>query len=750
MTIASGGKAPIDSLAVHWPLASALIATAILFLCVGAADAAPKVIEERETAVLPAPTGFDPSFFFPHAMVMDGGRIMVSNMCALETACVFLYERNAAGRWTFVAEILRVQGEPNSGLSRLALEGDVLAVTFKNALHVVERIAGQWRHTAALSTPSPIRAMGEHVQIDRGTIVVAGESGRFQGVIFRKNAAGQWGYVAHVTGGPRHQDFGVGYGFKVDISGSTVAVPSPFLDLQTFLWSGSVFLFTEVNGVWTQEAEIRYPLEGEVPPGFGSMVELEGDTLVIDGHLFLRSGGAWTYATRIQSPDLLSAPGGLAIAGDLIAQDSDDAGRGFGGSILVYQRNGAEVRPVAQLYPSALVSSDPHVLSFSGRTVVAQVGDFARAIMRFELPADLSQPAIVQDDFQDGNANGWNPSNISDWSVGTAGGSRVYRQASFAAESHSVLTNAVWTNQSAQVDVTPTAIQGTNRFVGLAVRFKDASNYYYVALRSSSRLELRKKVNGTFITLASAPYGVALNQRYRLRVEAIGSRIRAYVNDGSMIEAVDRSHVEGSAALLTWGARANFDNVVVTPNPLRTYFADSFSDHYMHEWTKEFGAWVDPPEPVDEEESDPFAHLRNFAQTSTTGKGRATAGVSIDDMHVQARARATSALAPGAWFGVMARHIDDRNFYYLRLGDGRVSIRKFVNGSFFELAGAPFTVNSNVDYALRLEVVGTKLRGYVNDRPLLEASDSSHAAGRYGLATNQTAVRFDDVLVQQP
>jgi len=86
----------------------------------------------------------------------------------------------------------------------------------------------------------------------------------------------------------------------------------------------------------------------------------------------------------------------------------------------------------------------------------------------------------------------------------------------------------------------------------------------------------------------------------------------------------------------------------------------------------------------------------------------------------------------------------------LRVGDGRVSIRKFVNGSFLELAGVPFTVNSNVTYTLRLEVVGTSLRGYVNNQFFVEASDAAHAAGRYGLATNLTAVRFDDVRVQQP
>jgi hypothetical protein len=38
----------------------------------------------------------------------------------------------------------------------------------------------------------------------------------------------------------------------------------------------------------------------------------------------------------------------------------------------------------------------------------------------------------------------------------------------------------------------------------------------------------------------------------------------------------------------------------------------------------------------------------------------------------------------------------------------------------------------------------------VNNQFYAEATDATHTQGRYGLATNNTAVRFDDVRVQQP
>jgi hypothetical protein len=38
----------------------------------------------------------------------------------------------------------------------------------------------------------------------------------------------------------------------------------------------------------------------------------------------------------------------------------------------------------------------------------------------------------------------------------------------------------------------------------------------------------------------------------------------------------------------------------------------------------------------------------------------------------------------------------------------------------------------------------------VNDNLVLEANDSSHARGQYGLATFKTAATFDDFLVWEP
>jgi hypothetical protein len=192
---------------------------------------------------------------------------------------------------------------------------------------------------------------------------------------------------------------------------------------------------------------------------------------------------------------------------------------------------------------------------------------------------------------------------------------------------------------------------------------------------------------------------------------------------------------------------------LVTPNALATLFSDPFQVGPTRRWIKTGeGTWVDPPEEgSDPDFPDPYENQRNFRQTSTSGGARAHTGVATTgDQIVQARVRADT-LTPTGWFGVMARRMGDANYYYLKVGAaGVASIRKLVNGAIVELAQVPFPVSTNRWYTLRLEVVGNQLRAYIDGRFLMEATDSSHTAGKYGLVTYRAAATFDDVDVKEP
>ena len=180
-----------------------------------------------------------------------------------------------------------------------------------------------------------------------------------------------------------------------------------------------------------------------------------------------------------------------AISGDLVVQNM--AG-GDPEGMYLYQRDGAQLRLAAKL-----VGSIWH-MDLAGRNVIASEGATLRS---FQVPLDLSLPPLRQDDFQDGNANGWAPFPTTSWSVVTSGSTRVYRQSNLASESRSILTGTDSTQQSVQADIKPIAFDGADRWFGLATRYIDSANYYYATLRSSGTVLLRKMVNGSFQTTGS-------------------------------------------------------------------------------------------------------------------------------------------------------------------------------------------------------------------------------------------------------
>jgi pectate lyase len=141
-------------------------------------------------------------------------------------------------------------------------------------------------------------------------------------------------------------------------------------------------------------------------------------------------------------------------------------------------------------------------------------------------------------------------------------------------------------------------------------------------------------------------------------------------------------------------------------------------------------------------------------QSSVAGDARAIAGVPTDDQSIDVRARPTTFAGTGGgdrWFGAMARYVDDSNYYYLSVrSSNTVSIRKLVNGSITVLASTALPVQVGTWYSLRIEAIGTKLRGYVNGALVLEVDDSSHPSGATGLLTYRAAADFDDYRAVQP
>ena len=189
--------------------------------------------------------------------------------------------------------------------------------------------------------------------------------------------------------------------------------------------------------------------------------------------------------------------------------------------------------------------------------------------------------------------------------------------------------------------------------------------------------------------------------------------------------------------------RADYDNVVVSPNPQLRLYANDLEQDDWNKWTNTgAGQW-----------SRVTDGSYVYKQNSTSASGaRAIAGVSTDDQIVQARVKATAFDASAnPWFGLMTRYVDDGNYYYVTVRkDGTISLRKLVNGSIHVLDSRAMNVATGRWYTLRMENIGDALRVYVNGVLQLEAIDTTFDAGKYGLMTFRTAAEFDDVVVNQP
>ena len=112
---------------------------------------------------------------------------------------------------------------------------------------------------------------------------------------------------------------------------------------------------------------------------------------------------------------------------------------------------------------------------------------------------------------------------------------------------------------------------------------------------------------------------------------------------------------------------------------------------------------------------------------------------------------AFAASRQGAWFGLLARYVDARNYYYVTVrSTGQVQIRKIVNGVITVLGTANFTAVPGRYYDVRFLVINDQLQLYVDQTLVATAHDRAIASGKYGLATYRAAARWETFEVLQP
>jgi hypothetical protein len=579
----------------------------------------------------------------------------------------------------------------------------------------------------------------EDVSIDGERILYSiGDS--WSGVVYEPNGSGGWTSTG-LAGQPRCCDDEF-WGGPVDLSGDRAILGTPYTYLDE---PQEIPIYQrQAGGSWQLLTKLQVPA-GQ--PRLRGEVALHGEKAIVDG-----ISGPYVWSTfygggpddRLQTAKSY-AQGAYAY---YIAKD--------GSLVAVLNYDPDLLTRVIDIFRPDASGKYEHVavlnpkkngealgrFEIQGNTVVA--GGTGKAFV-FQLPASFAAPQPRYETFESGNGANWTPRAGSQFSVVRPTPlNGVYRQSSTTGDAQAVLGNTSWKDQSIEAEVRPTAVGCNDCWVGLATRYVNDQNFYYVTLRNSGTVQLKRKSNAAFVTLASAPAAVQLNRTYRLRLESVGTGHRVYLNGALVLTAEDTAaQVAGSAALVMYRAAADYDNVTVTPTPRATLYADDFSATYNRgDWIQTgTGQWT----------------ITNgaFAQDSVAGDARSLIGTPTDDQVVSFRVRptafATGTATQDRWVGLIARYTDDRNFYYVTLrSSNKLSLRKLVNGAITEIGSVPLAVNAGTTYALRLEAVGQSLRVYLNDSLVMQAVDSSHAKGRGGAVTYKAAAQFDDYVAYQP
>jgi len=233
---------------------------------------------------------------------------------------------------------------------------------------------------------------GHSVAIDADTVVVGarGEDGSSAGVngsndnlsgnsgavyVFHRGSNELWSQEAYIKAS--NTNISDQFGWSVSIDGNTLAVGATGEDSNSsgvngdqldnsLSNAGAVYIFSKVNGTWSQEAYIKSPTP-RVSGEFGSVVSLKDDLLVVGGrfdpHVFVYAkdvSGIWNYqqaltGTRTMSIDEFGASidistGRIAVGAPSegsdatgINGDENNENARFSGAAYTFIKNSADM-----------------------------------------------------------------------------------------------------------------------------------------------------------------------------------------------------------------------------------------------------------------------------------------------------------------------------------------------------------------------------------------------------------------------
>jgi len=240
---------------------------------------------------------------------------------------------------------------------------------------------------------------------------------------------------------------------------------------------------------------------------------------------------------------------------------------------------------------------------------------------------------------------------------------------------------------------------------------------------------------------------------WHVALQVLNRQVRVLVDGNEVMWYFDQTPIpHGSAALMGGGTAVDYDNVVVAQvgqSPifdLEQYGWCNGSLVYTNTYiVTGSGSWSCELDPNG-------SGLNIMGQTQTADIARVVvSGARIDDQVIESRVRLTNVNGSDRWAGLIARYVDASNYYYLTMrSSNTVSLRKVVNGVAMVLGTASLPVTLNTWHDLRLDAVGNELRAFVDNKQVLQTTDTSLPVGRIGILTYKAGAEFTNFRSWQP
>gem|GEM_PF-262255 len=209
------------------------------------------------------------------------------------------------------------------------------------------------------------------------------------------------------------------------------------------------------------------------------------------------------------------------------------------------------------------VLDDPQA---SQEAVDAAVDALNQAVARFQASV-ITHYIWFQDDFGDGDANGWTIYN-GNWSVvPTEDGYALRANAlSPVTESIALAGDPQWADYTVEMDVRyDQAINPDGTAAsGLIARYSDYNNFYLLRLNQNGNAELMKKKGGSYTLLASAPLNLEAGKTYTLKLDLDGRQLTGFVDGVQLISVEDADLAAGMIGFRAYGQVIRIERVKVT------------------------------------------------------------------------------------------------------------------------------------------------------------------------------------------